>query len=499
MTVWVLGDQLTDRAGPVAERDNAVLVIESTAFGGRLPYHPHKLQLVVAAMRAFRDRLRADGRTVHYYQVERFADGLAAHATEHPGDHLRAITPPTHGARDRMATLAAEVGLSIAFEPDPRFLCDPAAFDEWAGDRKTYRHEAFYRWMRDRTGILMDEGEPLGGAYNYDDQNRETPPADWSPPPIPAVRADGHADHTDAAAEWAAAVTSDDWGAPAAFQWPTTRDGALDVLDAFVADRLGEFGPYQDAMRSDSWAMAHSLLSPALNLGLLGPREVIDRVVDGRDDAPLVSVEGFVRQVLGWREFLRHVYRREMPALAAANQLDATLDLPPAYWTGETDMACLADVVEGVRRRGYAHHIERLMVLSNVATLLGVRPQALNRWFHAAFVDAFHWVTTPNVIGMGTFGTDQLSTKPYVTSANYVDRMSDYCAGCAYDRSATLGADACPLNTLYWDFLDRHEDRLRSNHRMGLVYSHLDDRRDELSDIRDRADRLQGAALDGSL
>jgi len=403
------------------------------------------------------------------------------------------MTPPTHGAHERMAAMATEAGLPIDFEPDPRFLCAPAAFDEWAGDRDEYRHEAFYRWQRDRTGILMDDGEPVGGEYTYDDQNRETPPADWSPP---AVLMAGSGEHTDAAAEWAAAAG--EWADPGAFHWPTTREGALDVLDAFVTDRLAEFGPYQDAMRSDSWAMAHSLLSPALNLGLLGPREVIDRVLEA-EDAPLQSVEGFVRQVLGWREFLRHVYRREMPALATANQLDATLDLPPAYWTGNTRMACLADVVDGVRERGYAHHIERLMVLSNIATLLGVRPQALNRWFHAAFVDAFHWVTTPNVIGMGTFGTDQLSTKPYVASANYIDGMSDYCAGCAYDRSATLGAEACPLNTLYWDFLDRHEDRLRSNHRMGLVYSHLDDRREEMTEIRDRADHLRQAALDGSL
>jgi deoxyribodipyrimidine photolyase-related protein len=245
-------------------------------------------------------------------------------------------------------------------------------------------------------------------------------------------------------------------------------------------------------MREDSWAGNHALLSPALNLGLLHPREVVERVVHASeaDDAPLNSVEGVVRQVLGWREFVRHVYRRRMPGMAESNLLDATRDLPPLYYTGDTDMNCLATVVGRVQDRGYSHHIERLMVLSNFALLYGADPHELDRWFHFAYVDAYHWVTTPNVVGMGSFATDALSTKPYAASANYVDRMSDFCDGCRYDPSATTGEDACPFNALYWDFLAENEDRLRDEYRMGLSYHNLD-RKDDLDAIRDRASAVR--------
>jgi deoxyribodipyrimidine photolyase-related protein len=255
-------------------------------------------------------------------------------------------------------------------------------------------------------------------------------------------------------------------------------------------------------MLADEFAMHHSLLSASLNLGLLHPREVVERAIRAfeTDDVPLQSVEGFVRQVIGWREFVRHVYRRRMPALASANQLDAEHDLPDFYWTGETEMACLSDVVDGVRTRGYSHHIERLMLLSNFALTYGVEPAQLDRWFRAAYVDAYDWVTTPNVVGMGVFGTDAMSTKPYAASANYVDRMSDYCADCRYDESTATGEDACPFNALYWAFLDRNEERLRDNHRMGLVYSHLDGKSAEaVARIHDRAETIRGRARDGSL
>jgi deoxyribodipyrimidine photolyase-related protein len=254
-------------------------------------------------------------------------------------------------------------------------------------------------------------------------------------------------------------------------------------------------------MLDGEWAMNHALLSSSLNLGLLRPGEVIEAAIDAyeTDAAPIEGVEGFVRQVLGWREFVRHAYRRE-PDMESANALGATADLPAFFWTGETDMACLSDAVEGVRKRGYSHHIQRLMVLSNFATTYGVEPKQLNRWFHAAYVDAYHWVTTPNVVGMGSFGTDALSTKPYVASANYVDGMSDYCAGCPYDKNETTGEDACPFNTLYWDFLGRNEEELRSNHRMGLVYSHLDNKDDEeRAAIRSRAEELREQGDAGEL
>ncbi|MFB6142138.1 MAG: cryptochrome/photolyase family protein, partial [Halorientalis sp.] len=261
---------------------------------------------------------------------------------------------------------------------------------------------------------------------------------------------------------------------------------------------------YQDAMRADDWAMAHALVSAPVNLGLLHPLEVVEgveRAYEEREEVPLASAEGCIRQLLGWREFVRHVYRRAMPELATANRLDADRDLPDLYWTGETDLRCLSETVDDVATRGYANHIQRLMVLANFATLWGVEPPQLNAWFHATFVDAYHWVTTPNVVEMGQYGHGSFATKPYVSSASYIDRMSDYCGECAYDPDADTGADACPFNALYWRFLDRHEDRLRSTHRMGPVYGHLDDRRDagELAAIRERVEELRALAAEGDL
>jgi len=507
VTVLVLGDQLTRQVGPVADRDEPVCMVEAAEFARKLPYHPHKLVAVFSAMRHYRDALRADGRTVHYYQVDTFREGLAAHFEAHPDDDLVVMEPASHGAADCLERIVTDCGGSLDVVTNECFLTTPEEFDEWADDEDgdLPRQETFYRWQRRRTGYLMDGGEPMGGEWNYDDDNREPVPDDYDPPDPPAFEPD---EVTAETAEWVRETFDGsydeppyggDWADPGPFRWPVTREDAERALETFVADRLAHFGDYQDAMVAEEWALHHSLLSVPLNLGLLHPREVVEAAVDAyrERDYPINSVEGFVRQVLGWREHMRHAYRREMPDMAAANRLGAERALPDAYWTGETDLACLADAVAGVRERGYSHHIERLMVLSNFATLLGVEPDALNRWFHAGYVDAFHWVTTPNVVGMGTFGTDAVSTKPYVSSANYVQRMSDHCGDCVYDPDETTGERACPFNALYWDFLARHEDRLRSNHRMGLVYSHLDDKRgDELDEIRERAETVRERVAD---
>jgi deoxyribodipyrimidine photolyase-related protein len=509
MTVWLLGDQLHPESH-VLDGADRVLLIEATAFAERKPYHPQKLGLVFAAMRHARDALRDAGYEVDYRRAETFGDALDAHFDARPGDDLRLMRPPSHGAAERLRTLVESRGGSVAFVADDRFLCPPEAFDAWQDGEAsgtpreggeaadTFRHEAFYRWMRRREDVLMDGDDPVGGQWNYDESNRETPPADWSPPPVPRFEPD---DLTRETLDW---VTDrfDTWGEATGFAWPVTRAAALDALDHFVEHRLPAFGPYQDAMVDGEFALAHSLLSSSLNLGLLGPGEVIDAAVDAhrRDAAPVESVEGFVRQVLGWREFMRHVYRRTMPDLVESDLLSRSRDLPPLYYDGETEMRCLDAAVGHVYDRGYAHHIERLMVLSNFASLYGADPRELNEWFHFGFVDAYHWVTTPNVLGMGTFATDAFTSKPYVSSGNYVDRMSDHCAGCAYDVDATTGADACPFNALYWDFLDDHEERLRGTGRMGLMYSHLDRKSDaELSAIRERAATVRSRARDGRL
>jgi deoxyribodipyrimidine photolyase-related protein len=545
MAVLVLGDQLTDRVGPLADANpgsDRVVMIEASAFADRKPYHPHKLVAVFAAMRHFRDRLRDRGFDVDYYRVPDFETGFCRHLEAHPDDDLVTMRPASHRAGESLGATFADARTLVSAErdgdappldallvvqPNETFHCTPAAFDDWVAeygdDDAGFRHEDFYRWMRERSGVLVDDaGDPAGGEWNYDDENREFPdPSERFPdPPAHGVRDDpivrAVADRVASEFETWPAVDDPavivEGGEPtdagselAAFRWPVTREGALAELEAFVADRLPAFGAYQDAMVERSWHLNHSLLSPVVNLGLVSAAECIDAAVDAYRDPdreiPLASVEGFVRQLLGWREFVRHVYRREMPAMRDANQLDATRDLPECFWTGETDMRCLEAAVEHVRERGYAHHIERLMILSNVATTYGVEPRELNRWFHLGFVDAYHWVTTPNVVGMGTFGSGELSTKPYVASANYVEKMSDHCANCQYDPDAASGEDACPVNALYWDFLATHESRLRSNHRMGLVYSHVDSKRErgDLEAIRDRASEVREMGAEGTL
>ena len=510
--VWVLGDGLTREVGPLAAAPEGtrVLLIEATGFARRHPYHPHKLTLLFAAMRHLARECEAAGHEVVTERAATFREGLSAYFERHPEETLVAMRPASGREAEAAALRAAvdDAGGELLLSRNESFICDPETFDEWAGDDDSYRHESFYRFLRRETGYLMDGDEPVGGAWNYDEENRETPPPGWEPPEPPRFEPDELTRETEA---WVRETFSGgyeeppyggDWADPGPFRWPVTRTEARTALDAFVDDRLATFGDYQDAMVDGEWAMSHALLSPALNLGLLHPREVIEAALAAHEarDLPLNAVEGFLRQVLGWREFVRHVYRRSMPGLAQANDLGATEPLPEAYWTGDTRMACLADAVEGVRTRGYSHHIQRLMVLSNLGLLVGVDPAALNRWFHAAYVDAYHWVTTPNVVGMGLFASDVLSTKPYAASGNYVDRMGDYCDGCVYDVDETTGDGACPFNALYWDFLDRNEEKLRSNHRMGLVYGHLDRKSDaERAAIRERAATLRARFRDGEV
>jgi len=504
---WVLGTQLTERSGPVARAPEGcrVLLIESREFARRLPYHHHKLTLVFAAMRRFRDRLREAGYDVLYYEAETFREGLEWFVVEHPDATLVAMPSPSYGSGRRLTELVEDAGGQLRLVENELFASTRAAFDRWAdgggsGDSQ-FRHEQFYRWMRQQSGVLMADGEPVGGEWNYDNQNREFPPDDWNPPAVPTHDYDAVTTET---AAWVG-ETFDTWGEDSmeTFHWPVTRRQACEQLRQVVDDRLPAFGPYQDAMRADDWAMAHTLLSPAINLGLLHPLAVVEAIENAYEagNVPLNSAEGAIRQVLGWREFMRHVYRHAMPELATANQLDATEELPDLYWSGETEMNCLAETVGDVHARGYAHHIQRLMVLANFATLWGVEPDQLNEWFHATYVDAYHWVTTPNVIEMGQYASGVFATKPYVSSANYVDKMSDYCEDCQYYKTKDTGERACPFNALYWDFLDRNEDQLRSNHRMGLMFGHVDDKRDSgaIEEIRERVAELRAMAADGEL
>jgi deoxyribodipyrimidine photolyase-related protein len=558
--LWLLGDQLNPDLDALADADE-VLLIEAHGFADRKPYHAHKLTLVFSAMRHFRDELRERGRDVTYIKAESFGEGLDEYLADRSAPDLRLMRPASHGAGERLRDLVAERGGSLELLENELFWTTPADWRAWTGEsdesaadgpildadgaaERTYRQEGWYRHVRRETGVLMDGDDPVGGEWNYDDLNQETPPDDWEPPSRPRFEPDDRTRETHA---WVR-DRFDTWGADDLdeFAWPVTRDEARAALDAFVGEGLASFGRYEDAMVTGEPFLSHSLLSPAINLGLLDPREPVraveaayaergvepgayDPAADGsaaggtettldafgegsaagagsesdgaeRPPVPLNAVEGFVRQVIGWREFMRHVYREAMPELATANQLSQSRDLPPAYWDGDTDMTCLSEAVGHVREYGYAHHIERLMVLSNFALIYGADPAELNEWFHLGFVDAYHWVTTPNVVAMGSFGTDVLSSKPYAASGNYVNRMSDHCASCPYAVSRTTGEGACPLNALYWDFLKDKEETLRGTGRMGLMYSHVDNKDDEeWTAIRERAAAVRELAADGEL
>lgn len=468
MTLWVLGDQL-NHAAVRQLAPKRVLLVEAYELGRTPPMHPQKLVLFFSAMRHFAQELRELGWEVIYLQAETLEEALARFFEVYPGETLAQMRPADYGFAERVQAMVERAEGRYRSLPNPLWLLQPEEFDRWTGSRKTYRLEYFYRFMCQRTGYLMQGGQPVGGAWNYDAENRKTPPPSYRPPPPLRFVPDAL---TRQAIQTVQEKFTGHFGALEGFDWPVTRQEALQALEDFVQQRLAQFGPYQDALLEQSWSMHHSLLSPAINLGLLHPKEVVERVLAEYEKGglPLASVEGFVRQVIGWREYIYHIYRREMPALANANQLQAHRPLPPLFWGAPTRMRCLSTVIERVRQRGYAHHIERLMVLANFALLFGVNPQELNAWLVAAFVDSADWVMVPNVLGMGVFASPVLSSKPYAASGKYIARMGNHCKHCSFRVEETQGERACPFNSLYWDFMAQHRALLEANPRLGVLY-----------------------------
>ena len=362
------------------------------------------------------------------------------------------------------------LGCPIDIRDDDRFFCSRADFAALAKARKTGRMEFFYREMRRRTGLLMRADGPEGGQWNFDPENRKALPRGLRPPP--RRRFDPDAITRDVLNLVSTRFASH-FGDLEPFGWAVTREDALQALDHFMIDCLPTFGDYQDAMKVGEDFLFHSLISPYLNVGLLTAREVCARAETAYQsgDAPINAVEGFIRQILGWREFVRGIYWTEMPDYAQSNHLNATRDLPALYWTGQTPMRCMADCIATTRRHAYAHHIQRLMVTGNFALLAGVAPAQIEEWYLAVYADAFEWVELPNVHGMVMHADGgRLGSKPYAASGAYIDRMSDYCKGCGFDPKIKLGPKACPFNYLYWNFLIENAATLQPNPRMSLPY-----------------------------
>ncbi len=493
----MLGDQLSRSLGALRAATPAthrVLVVESLAKLRSRRWHRQRAHLVLASMRRFVAELRGEGFAVDHRVAPSLAAGLAAHLVEYRPERVVATEPASWDGLRLLRRLGVEL------TPTDQFLCHPSEFAAWAEGRRRLTMEDFYRWQRTRLGYLMDGDQPAGGRWNFDRDNREPPPTDgraWPAPavsPLDALDAEVLADLD----RWG--VTT--WGADPDGTWPTSRAEALRRLDRFVAEALPRFGPHEDAMLAGNWHLAHSLLSPALNLGLLHPAEVAGAAEAAyrRGEVPIASAEGFIRQVIGWREYVWGLYWWWMPGYRAENALGADQPLPPAF-TGAagTDMRCVRVTLDTLERHGWVHHIQRLMVLGNLCLTAGVDPWAVTTWMWASFVDGAEWVMLPNVIGMALHADGgRMATKPYASGGAYIDRMSDYCAGCRYDRARRTGPDACPFTTLYWDFLDRHRERFVRNARVAQQVRAAD-RLADLPAVRERAAEVRRLLAAGQL
>jgi deoxyribodipyrimidine photolyase-related protein len=500
--IVVLGDQLDlDAAafdGFEADVD-AVWMAEVAEEATHVWSSKPRTVMFLSAMRHFALALQAAGRPLHYARLDSprnrgtLAAQLQADIERLRPARLVMTAPGDWRVLQAIRAVAEANALPLDIREDRHFFTTPAEFAAYAKARKSLRMESFYREQRRRHGVLLQDDEPIGGRWNFDADNREAFGAagPGAVPPRTAFEPDAVTREVMAIVETRFASHP---GKLDSFIWPVTREQALQSLQAFIAERLPLFGRYQDAMwPGDPW-LYHAHLSAALNLKLLNPREVVAAAVRAHEDgrAPLASVEGFVRQILGWREYVRGIYWTQMPGYLERNALDAREDLPAWYWSGDTDMACLRDALAQTLTHGYANHIQRLMVIGLYALMLGVQPKQVHAWYLAVYVDAVEWVELPNTLGMSQYADGGvMGSKPYVATGKYIQRMSPHCKGCRYDPAQRTGDSACPFTTLYWDFLMRHASALAKNPRMALQMKNVN----RLSDAQRQAVSERAAAI----
>lgn len=479
----ILGDQLSETLTNLQACDKSkdtILMCEVWDETQYVKHHKKKIAFLFSAMRHFARHLQEQGYSVIYTklddpdnagsfrgEVQRAIAKLQPHnvVVTHPGEYR--VLMDIDGWQEHF-------GLPVEILPDDRFLCTPKQFKEWCQGRRQLRMEYFYREMRKHLNILMDGNAPVGGAWNFDAENRK--------PPTQGLEIAAPCTHqqdaiTREVMDLVANRFPDHFGDLEPFYFAVTRSQALRVLQQFIDQRLLHFGDYQDAMLEGEPWMFHSHISFYLNIGLLSPLECVQAAESAyrQQRAPLNAVEGFIRQIIGWREYVRGIYWLSMPEYAQRNFFRARRRLPDFYWTADTEMNCLHQCVSETRQHAYAHHIQRLMVLGNFALLAGIDPEEVNEWFLIVYADAYEWVELPNVTGMILFADGgRLASKPYAAGGSYINKMSNYCKGCRYHVSEKNGPNACPFNYLYWDFLARNRDRLQSNHRLGMIYKTYD-------------------------
>ena len=476
----ILGDQLNAQHSWFQEvRPEVVYVLmEVRQETDYVRHHVQKVVAFFAAMRAFAERLRHQGHQVVYLTLDdprnqqTLPENLKALLHEHQASRLEWMLPDEWRVDQQLQAFAASLELETAGVDSEHFFEPREALGTLFRGKKTYLMETFYRKMRQQHQVLVEGGKPVGGKWNFDQENRKRYDGAVPLPPVPHFHTDVSdlvrllTDH---------GVTTVGSLAAGDLRWPVTREQGLQALEHFVQERLPFFGTYQDALTEEGPFLFHSLLSFALNVKLLSPREVVERAIQEWKQRPeaisLAQLEGFVRQILGWREYMRGVYWAEMPGYRSQNFLEHDRPLPEWFWTGETQMRCLRQAVTQSLEHAYAHHIQRLMVTGNFALLAGVDPEAVDAWYLGIYVDALEWVELPNTRGMSQYADGgQVATKPYVASANYLNRMGDHCVQCAYDPKQKTGPRACPFNALYWEFFVRHRERLQGNHRIGMTY-----------------------------
>jgi len=482
--IVILGDQLDPNASCFDGFDPAhdiVWMAEVRAESTYVWNSRVRIAFFLSAMRHFAAELRALERPLRYVMLQdadnagSLAEQLMADVERLRPERIIVTAPGEWRVLEDLRTVASTTGCPLEVREDRHFFCTVSDFAVFAKGRASLRMETFYRMMRRRENVLMDGDEPEGGRWNFDEENRSSF-GTAGPPPVPAPHRTPPDEITRDVLRMVNDVFADHPGSTEHFAWPVTRAEALAALDRFVVERLPHFGAVQDAMWPNEPWLWHSHLSAALNVKLLYPREVVSAVEAAyrAGHVPIASAEGFIRQILGWREYVRGIYWTRMPEYGAMNALDAQQPLPDWYWTGETDMACLRDAIRQTLDHGYAHHIQRLMVTGLYALLLGVRPHDVHAWYLAVYVDAVEWVELPNVLGMSQFADGGfMASKPYVATGQYIARMSPYCTSCRFDPTVRVGANACPFTTLYWDFLSRHQSRFAAHPRMALQVRNL--------------------------
>ncbi len=476
--IVVLGDQLSLSLSSLAAGDPArdlVLMAELSDEATYVLHHKKKIAFIFSAMRHFAEELRAGGWRVDYIKLDdprsrgSFSAQVEAAAKTHSPERIIVTEASEWRVSEMLKGWQARFATPTDILPDDRFICSIPEFIAWTADRKQLRMEYFYRDMRRKTNLLMDGDKPVGGKWNYDAENRKTAGADLFMPTPKVTKPDAI---TQEVLALVAARFGNHFGDLEPFWYAVTREGAEAAFAAFVKNALPHFGDYQDAMLIGEPFLYHSLISQYLNCGLLDPLKICQQVEAAyRSGAvPLNAAEGYIRQVIGWREYVRGIYWLKMPGYEHSNFFNHKRPLPDFYWSAGTDMACLKAAVTQTKEQAYAHHIQRLMITGNFAMLAGIDPHELHLWYLSVYADAYEWVELPNTVGMSQFADGGvLASKPYAASGAYINRMSNYCGSCSYDVKQRTGPKACPFNALYWDFLSRHRDKLGSNPRIGQM------------------------------